>query len=90
MNYNYLSAKVDGKDIEHTFLINDPRNYPTIFTHIESGKTVAGFIVWEVPKNWKNFKVVYDGWKDINNVSIEATFKPKDLFNPPIYDVMDY
>ncbi|MFG6378169.1 MAG: hypothetical protein K1W19_07625, partial [Lachnospiraceae bacterium] len=23
INYNYISAKVNGKDIEHTFLVND-------------------------------------------------------------------
>lgn len=90
LNYNYLSAKVDGKNIKHTFLINEPRNYPTIFTNIEAGKTVDGFIVWEVPKKWKKFELNYNGWKDIDNVSIEAVFTPKDLSNPPIYNTINY
>lgn len=90
VNYNYLSAKADGKDIKHTFLINEPRNYPSIFTNVEAGKTLCGFIVWEVSRKWKKFELTYNGWKDIDNVSIEAVFTPKDVSNPPIYNAINY
>ncbi len=53
INYNYVSAKVDGKSIENTSIINEPKSYPSIFTHIPSGSTIGGFIVWKVPEDWK-------------------------------------
>lgn len=85
INVNYLSAKVDGKEIENTFLVNEPKSYTTIFTDISAGGRKAGFIVWEVPSNWKKFEMTYDGWKDAYNISIKSKFTPKDLSNPPIY-----
>ena len=86
INYNYISAKVNGKDIEHTFLVNDPKSYPTIFTHVPAGGTIGGFIVWKVPEAWKKFKFTYNGWKDRDNVSLEAEFTPDDLSDPLIYN----
>ena len=86
INYNYVSAKVDGKDIEHTFLVNEPKSYPTIFTHVPSGSTIGGFIVWKVPDDWKKMEFVYNGWKDRDNVSMKATFTPDDLSDPLIYN----
>lgn len=90
INYKYLSAKVDGKKVENTFLVNEPKNYTTIFNNIEAGSSAAGFIVWEVPEDWKKFKMSYEGWKDIDNVSIKAEFTPKDLSDPLIYNANDY
>lgn len=90
VNYNYLSAKVDGKDIENTYLVNEPKNYTTIFDHIEAGKSKAGFIVWEVPEDWSKLELTYDGWMDIDNTSIKAKFTPKDLSNPILYNANDY
>ncbi len=90
INYNYLSAKVDGESIDNTFLVNEPKNYKTIFDHIEAGKRDAGFIVWEVPEDWSKFEMTYDGWKDIDNVSIKAKFTPKDLSNPILYNPNHY
>ena len=86
INYNYISAKIDGKNIEHTFLVNDPKSYPTIFTHVPAGGTIGGFIVWKVPEDWKKFKFTYNGWKDRDNVSLEAEFTPDDLSDPLIYN----
>ncbi|MCI9080288.1 MAG: DUF4352 domain-containing protein [Lachnospiraceae bacterium] len=60
INYNYISAKVDGKKIEHTFLVYEPKGYSTIFTHIPAGKSIGGFIVWEVPSNWEKLEFVYN------------------------------
>ncbi|MCX4326103.1 MAG: DUF4352 domain-containing protein [Lachnospiraceae bacterium] len=86
INYNYVSAKVDGKSIENTSIINEPKSYPTIFTHIPSGSTIGGFIVWKVPEDWKKMEFVYNGWKDRDNVSLKATFTPDDLSDPLIYN----
>lgn len=90
INYNYISAKVDNKKIEHSFLVNEPKGYPTIFTHVAPGKSIGGFVVWEVPSDWKKLEFTYDGWKDINNVSVKAKFTPKDLSNPMIYNASDF
>lgn len=90
INYNYISAKVDGKKTSHTFLVNEPKSYPTIFTQIPAGESNAGFIVWEVPSGWKKLELTYNGWKDINNVKLEATFTPEDLSDPVIYNANDY
>lgn len=85
INVNYLSAKVDGNEITNTVLFNEPEGFQTIFQNIEPENTLSGFIVWEVPKNWKKIEVVYNGWKDSDNLSINCTFTPDDYFNPPKY-----
>ena len=90
INYNYISAKIDGKEIEHTAIFNEPRNYPTIFNTIKAGKTSAGFIAWEIPENWTKFEFTYNGWENIDNLSIEAEFTQKDLRNPVIYNASHY
>lgn len=90
INYNYISAKVDGKKVEHTFLVNEPKGYPTIFTQIPAGKSIGGFIVWEVPSDWKKLEFTYNGWQDINNVSMESKFTPYDLSDPVIYNANDF
>ena len=90
INYNYVSAKVDGKKIEHTFLLNDPKGYPAIFSHVPANEGIGGFIVWEVPVTWKTLEFTYNGWKDINNISLEAEFTPNDLSDPIIYNANDF
>ena len=90
INPNYISAKVDGKNIEHTFLVNDPKSYPTLFTNIEAGKTIGGFIVWEVPNNWKKFQMEYSAWKNIDGLVLTAKFTPDDLKDPIIYNANDF
>lgn len=90
INPNYISAKVDGKNIEHTFLVNDPKSYPTLFTNIEAGKTIGGFIVWEVPKNWKKFQMEYSAWKNIDGLVLTAKFTPDDLKDPIIYNANNF
>ena len=86
INYNYISAKVDGKKTEHTFLVNEPKSYPTIFTHVPAGSTIGGFIVWKVPEDWKKLDFTYNGWKDRDNISMKAEFTPDDLSEPLIYN----
>ena len=85
INANYITGKLDGKKIEHTFLKNDPEDYKTIFTHVPTNKTVGGFIVWEVPSDWKKLDVTYKFWKDADNVTLTSHFTRKDLKNPPLY-----
>lgn len=90
INYNYFKAKLDGKEIEHTFLLNDPKGYPTIFTHLQPGGNIAGFIAWEIPDKWKKLEITYNGWKDTDNISLNGNFTPGDLSDPLIYNSSDY
>lgn len=79
INPNYITAKIDGKDIEHAFLVNEPFSYPTIFTNIEAGQAIGGFVVWEVPENWKKLEMEYSAWKNIDGLTLHAKFTPDDL-----------
>lgn len=90
INPNYITAKVDGENIEHTFLVNEPFNYPTIFTNIEAGRTIGGFIVWEIPKDWKKFEMEYSAWKNIDGLTLNAEFTPDDLSDPLIYNASNF
>ncbi len=81
-NVNYLSAKIDGKEIENTFLFNEPEGYQTIFTNIAGGSTAEGFIVWEVPEKWKKMEVTYAGWRDSDGLTLDAKLTRKDLKKP--------
>ena len=85
-----LSAQIDGKKIENAFLLNDPEGYTTIFKNIESGKRSAGFIVWEVPKSWKNLQVIYTGLTGKTGVTLKLTFSKKDLKSPEQYSTVLY
>ena len=85
-NVNYLTAKVDGKKTENTFLFNDPEGYPTIFANIGGGETAEGFIVWEVPADWKQIKVTYKGWKDIDGLTLDVDLSRKSLKKPEQYN----
>ena len=44
----------------------------------------------DTSKKWKKIEIIYDGWKDIDNISIKAEFTPKDLSAPLIYNPNDY
>ncbi len=85
INVNSLTSKIDGKKTDNSFLVNEPKNYSTIFTNIAAGERKAGFIVWEVPSGWKKFEMTYDGWTYTNNLSVKCEFTPDDLSDPPIY-----
>ncbi len=85
INVNCLSTKVDDTEITNTVLFNEPEGFQTVFQNIEPENTLSGFIVWEVPKDWKKIEIVYNGWKDSDNLSINCTFTPDDYFNPPKY-----
>ena len=89
-NVNYLSAKVDDKGIENTVLFNEPEGYPTIFSNIVTDSYYGGFIVWEVPKDWKKLEVVYEGWRDSDGLTINSTLTKKDLKEPEEYSKAAY
>ena len=89
-NVNYLKAKLDGKKIKNTVLLNQPQNYPTMFSNIAADSYYGGFIVWEVPQNWKQLNIVYDGLKPSDGLSLKTTLTKKDLSNPEKYDAYEY
>ncbi len=89
-NVNYLSAKVDGREIENTFLVNDPEGYPTVFSNIVPDSYYGGFIVWEVPEDWKKMEVAYEGWRDSDGLTLNSKFTKKDLFEPEEYSKTTY
>ncbi len=90
INPNYITAKIDGKEIGHTFLVNEPFSYPTIFTNIEPGRAIGGFIVWEVPKNWSKLEMEYSAWKNIDGLTLSAKFSPEDLSDPLMYNAVNF
>lgn len=79
---NYLSAKVDGKKIENTFLLNDPEGYRTIFRTIKAGDFNEGFIVWEVPKDWKKLEITFKGFEPYGGKCLKLTATRKSLKDP--------
>lgn len=85
INVNYLSAKVDGEEITNTVLFNEPEGFQTIFQNIGSESSLRGFVVWEVPKDWKKIEIKYSGWEDSDHLNINCTFTPDDYFDPPQY-----
>lgn len=89
-NVNYLSGKVDDKKIENTVLFNEPEEYPTIFSNIAADSYYGGFIVWEVPKDWKKLEVTYEGWRDSNGLTLNSALTKKDLTEPEKYSQTAY
>ena len=79
---DYLTAKVDGKEIHNTFLLNEPEGYPTIFTNIAPGAVQSGFAVWEVSAGWKKIEVAYDGWRAGEGLSLHTELGRGDLKAP--------
>lgn len=82
INPYQVTAEVDGEELINTALINQPENYPTIFTNIEPGQTQKGTVVWEVPADWKKFKFTYTGWEGSDGLTLDAEFTPKKLKTP--------
>ncbi len=89
-NVNYLTAEIDGKEIENTVLFNEPEGYPTIFSNIAPDSYYGGFIVWEVPKDWKKMSLVYAGWRDSHGLTLNSAFTKKDLKEPEKYSTYTY
>lgn len=83
INPEALSAAVDGVDVTNCALFNQPESYEPIFDHINKGEERSGFIVWQVPSDWKQFHMEYDGWTDICALTVTADVTPDMLCSPP-------
>lgn len=81
-----FSSTVDGMDCTHTFMVNDPEGYPSIFQTIPANTTADGYIVWQVPADWKELHLNYTGWAEVLNGVIDGTFTPDDLADPMPFD----
>lgn len=78
-----LTAKVDGEELSHSFLYNTPENYEPIFVNIPSKEETTGFIVWQVPKDWKKLEYTYTGLEFSNHLSFSGTLTKDSLSEPP-------
>ncbi len=87
---DYLHAKINGKETENTVLLNEPEGYPTMFDNIMPQSHFGGFIVWEVPENWKKLEVTYEGWRDSDGLILNSTLTKDDLKDPKKYDPITY
>lgn len=81
-NPQNFKAVLDGKEIKHTYLMNEPDEYTTAFTTIEERSGIYGYVVWEVPKQWGKLDITYTGWEHTNQVVIHSSFTSEDLFGP--------
>ena len=88
-NPECFTATLDGESISSTYLMNDPKDYLPAFHTIEPGEEFYGYIVWEVPEDWKELKYNYTGWKITNNAIIEGTYGMDDL-SDPVEDINGY
>lgn len=82
INPDYLKTKVDGNEVKNTFLLNDPEDYQTIFKTIGTGDYRQGFLVWEVPENWKKLSLTFWEFELLGGKKLKLTATPKNLKNP--------
>lgn len=85
-NTELLEAKLDGEEIENTFLVNDPESYPTIFTSVPEESSISGFVVWKVPDEWQKLELTYRGWESQDHVIVHATLTPNEFKDPPMFE----
>lgn len=85
MHPDDLRAGVDGKAISNTFLLNDPKEYHTILDTISAGFDRQGFIVWEVPADWKELSLQFRQWQYTEKVFLNLTLTPEDYLEAPAY-----
>lgn len=79
MHPDDLTAKVDGQEIDHTFLINDPKGYVSFFQNIRPDvEPTYCYIVWEVPKDWSCLEIKFRQWEHTDGVTLDATLTPED------------
>ncbi len=84
-NYNNIIAKLDGKEITDTFLLNNPEKYTTIKTNLPDDMITQGYLVWEVPENWEKLEVTYTGWSESLYTEPMIVLTPQDLELPEEY-----
>lgn len=85
MNPDDLRTGVDGKAVSNTFLLNDPKGYSSIFDTISAGYEQQGFIVWEVPAEWRELSVQFRQWRYSEKVFLNMTFTPEDYLEAPSF-----
>lgn len=88
INTDNFISKIDGKEVEHTVVFNEPEGYPTLFRNYESGQKDFGFVVWEVSKDWKTLDITYTGLEYTNQNRFVMNLTKKDLKNPKQYSRM--
>ena len=85
-NYNNITAKLDGKELTDTFLINDPEGYQSIKTNLPDEYITQGYLVWEVPETWKKLEVTYSGWTQSYYTEPTIILTPDVLKTPETYN----
>ena len=81
-----FNATVDGKEIDTTFLINDPQNYPVFSQTVQPDMTGCGYVVWEVPEDWKKLEYTYEGLAFSDNITFTGILTKNDLSEPDVYE----
>lgn len=79
---DHLSAKIDKKPVESTFLVNDPEGYQTIFRNIGANDFQQGFLVWEVPKDWKKLELTFTEFELLGGKRLKLIGTRKNLKKP--------
>lgn len=59
-NFYFVAFADDYKIDNFTIIFNEPDGYSAIGGDVYSGKKTKGYIVYEVPKDWKTFELTYD------------------------------
>lgn len=85
-NAEAFDSSVDGTNISHTFLVNAPEGYPSIFQAIPAQSHLDGYVVWEVPKNWRELSFNYNGCVGTEKYSISGVFTPPNFMAPVAFD----
>lgn len=78
-NYNYVKSYCDGKEIQTTFLINDPKGYKPIFNDIPGNGERKGYLVYKVPEGWKRLEMVYTGFMDTRQLELRFDISSDNL-----------
>lgn len=79
---DYLSAKVDGKDIQYTVIQNNPHDYATAFKNYKAESTEGGFVAFQVEDNWEKLEMTYTGMEFENGNIIQMEYTKDDLQEP--------
>lgn len=70
-NYNYFKSYCDGKEIQTTFLVNDPKGHKSIFNDIPANGQRQGYVVYKVPEEWQKVEMIYTGLKDSRELELK-------------------
>lgn len=81
-NAETITSAVDDQEISHTFLVNNPEGYSSIFDVIPAETTAYGYMVWEVPENWQTIRFHYYGWDQVDHIILDGKLNATDLQDP--------